>query len=269
MILPLIFAAAVAFSPVATGPLPHDLLNDAQHAIDSGRLEQANIIVGRAIGAHAAGPQLARVLAALAFAKGNYAEALARYQSLAGKFPNDSSVLEHAGMAALRLDELDCAKAFLIRATALRTASWRAWNARGVAADMSGDWVDADLAYRRAAHLAPDRAAPMANLGWSLVLRGSWREALPFLEKAAELDPHSARIVDDLQLAKDALADGLPERQPNETDSAWAERLNDAGVAAAILGNKPKATAAFTQALEASGTWYVRAANNLEAVKER
>jgi hypothetical protein len=45
--------------------------------------------------------------------------------------------------------------------------------------------------------------------------------------------------------------------------------LNDAGVAAAILGDKRRATAAFTQALDVSGTWYSRAANNLETLGSR
>jgi len=43
--------------------------------------------------------------------------------------------------------------------------------------------------------------------------------------------------------------------------------LNDAGVASAILGDRKKAVAAFTQALEASGSWYERAADNLDAAE--
>jgi len=55
----------------------------------------------------------------------------------------------------------------------------------------------------------------------------------------------------------------LPRRKPGEADSDWAARLNDAGVAAEALGDRKRAIAAFTQALEASGSWYERAANNL------
>jgi Flp pilus assembly protein TadD len=269
MIAPLLIAAAIVTSPSSAGPSAHDLLNDAQHAIDSGRIEQASIMIARAVAARASGPQLARTLADLAFAKRNYDEALVRYQSLVGKFPNDPHLLERAGVAALELGDADRAKPFLLRATELPNASWRAWNARGVADDIKTDWSDADQSYERAAQLAPKRMEPVANHGWSLVLRGQWQDALPVLQRAAALAPRSKRVADNLELAQEALASDLPQRLPSESDLAWAERLNDAGVAAAILGNRTKATAAFTQALEANGSWYERAANNLEAIKQR
>jgi hypothetical protein len=83
------------------------------------------------------------------------------------------------------------------------------------------------------------------------------------------LDPNSSRIANNLELARSAMAGDLPRRRAQETDEAWAERLNDAGIAAEILGDKPRAIAAFTQALEASGRWYERAANNLEAASRQ
>jgi hypothetical protein len=82
------------------------------------------------------------------------------------------------------------------------------------------------------------------------------------------MDPGSRRIADNLELAKEALAGELPTRRPGEADGDWARRLNDAGVAAAILGDRERAKAAFSQALEASDSWYARAANNLEAIKQ-
>jgi hypothetical protein len=45
--------------------------------------------------------------------------------------------------------------------------------------------------------------------------------------------------------------------------------LNDAGVAAEMLGQKKRAVAAFTQALDASPIWYDRASNNLKALGEQ
>ena len=102
-----------------------------------------------------------------------------------------------------------------------------------------------------------------------MLLRGDWKRAIGLFERATELNPKSTRIANNLELAKMALGAGLPARESGESESSWAARLNDAGVAAAILGDRNRATAAFTQALDVSGTWYARAANNLEALGGR
>ena len=104
------------------------------------------------------------------------------------------------------------------------------------------------------------------NQGWSLLLRGDWRRAETVFERAAALDPRSKRIASNLELARAALASDLPQRRAGESEHDWAARLNDAGVAAKVLGDRTRAIAAFTQALEVSGSWYTRAANNLEAL---
>jgi len=117
--------------------------------------------------------------------------------------------------------------------------------------------------------LAPDRAEVLNNQGWSLMLRGRWADALPLLERAAAIDPKSHRIADNLELAKAALSEDLPRRQSGESDADWAARLNDAGVLAAAGGDRKRAVAAFAQALEASNSWFARAANNLAIVEGR
>jgi tetratricopeptide (TPR) repeat protein len=158
------------------------------------------------------------------------------------------------------------AKALVDCATAPANASWRAWNARGVLADFNEDWKAADEAYSRAHQLAPNEAKIINNEGWSMLLRGDWAGAIPFFEQAVGIGGSSDRLVNNLELAKAALAADLPKRQAGESDRDWAVRLNDAGVAASLLGEKQRAVAAFTQALDANPTWYERASNNLKAM---
>ena len=83
------------------------------------------------------------------------------------------------------------------------------------------------------------------------------------LERAAALDPKSQRIADNLDLARTAVSEDLPQRRPGESDGDWAARLNDAGVMARIRGQQKLAIAAFAQAIEARSQWFERAANNL------
>jgi len=262
----LILAAVSAGDPPPPAVDVQTLLKDASQAVDAGRLEQARLMTERATAAGATGVSVDRLLADLAYASGQYAEALARYQVLLSAAPRDPSLLERSGISALKAGDLVNASRLLARASTGAGASWRVWNARGVIADMDRDWSSADDAYQHALGLAADRAEVVNNRGWSQLLRGNWLTALQNFERAAALDPTSNRIANNLELARTALAADLPKRREGESDDAWAYRLNDAGVAAEILGDKPRAIAAFSRALEASDLWYDRAANNLEAV---
>jgi Flp pilus assembly protein TadD len=260
----LIFAVSTASAPPLTSA-PDVVLQEASNAIDSGRLDQAQLMLGRAIAGGLEGPRVERVLADLAFASGNYSEALARYEKLITAHTADPVLLERAGIAAFKVGAVARAVPLILRATDAKGASWRAWNARGALADLNRHWAEADTAYAEALRLAPSEASVFNNHAWSQLLRGDWPGAVRDFERAAALDPRSTRIANNLEIARAALASDLPRRRHGESDDNWAERLNDAGVAAEILGDKPRAVAAFTQALEASDRWYARAANNLEA----
>lgn len=259
----LVAAALLVADPGGAG------LGDAVQALQAGRLNQARIILAAAVKGGAQGDEVDRLLADLAFRSGNYAEALDRYEKLAAAHPQETLTFERAGIAAVQVGDLRRAAAALTAATALPGATWRAWNALGAVSDLRRDWEAADMAYGRAEALAFERAEILNNRGWSLLLRGQWQGALPLLERANNLDPKSRRIADNLELARAAVADDLPRRAPGESDSGWAARLNDAGVAAAVAGDRKRAIAAFAQALTATSQWYARAANNLAVVEGR
>jgi tetratricopeptide (TPR) repeat protein len=270
MIFGLLAASSLAAATPAAAPAPPvtnaTILKDASRAIEAGRLQEAKLIIGRAVAAGISGIPIERLIADLAFASHKYAEALSAYKKLAGSPARRASDCENGAVAALELGSAEDAKPLVECAVEPRDASWRAWNARGVLADLTRDWAAADEAYARAHRLAPTEARIVNNQGWSMLLRGEWAAGIPFFEQAATLDGKSERTANNLELANAALAADLPQRRAGESDREWAARLNDAGVAAELLGEKRRAIAAFTRALEASPTWYGRASNNLEAV---
>jgi Flp pilus assembly protein TadD len=242
-------------------------LGEIEHAVQSNRLEQARQMLGAAIAAGESGPEVDRLLADLAFAKRNWAEAATRYSQLATASPNDGRSAERAAIAEIMLGRLSSAESLVDKAITSGNASWKAWNAKGVLLDFRGDWEGADKAFANASKMKPDEPDILNNRGWSLILRGKWEEAINPLEQALILDPKSSRIQNNLELARAALADHLPERRPGESDSDFAARLNDAGVAAEDRGQRARAVAAFSRALAVKDSWYVRAANNLEKVQ--
>jgi Flp pilus assembly protein TadD len=268
----LLLAAALAAATPPSTPAPPTAalaqlsLAEASHALAAGRLDQARAMIATAVAAGATGEQVDRLLADLAFIAGDNVRALAGYATLFAAHPDNALLAERAGISALKLGDTVRAIAYLDHATA-KASLWRAWNARGVAADRMNDWAAADAAYARAAAIAPDQGQIANNRGWSLILRGQWDEALEALEQAAALDPKSPRIANNLELAREALKDGLPKRAPGENDQSWSARLNDAGVAAAARGERGRAIAAFAQAIETRTAWFGRAAENLAAIQ--
>ena len=266
----LLLAGAVAAAPPATrAPAPSattERLAEAEHAIDVGRLDQARAMIAAAVAQGVKGEALDLLLADLAYAENNSAEALERYKLLLARHPADARFAERALISAIKTGNVTLAKSLAEQATASPSASWRAWNARGVAADLRGDFETSDASYQRALALAPDRAEVLNNMGWSKLLRGDWNGAIGPLEQAAELMPKNERAANNLELARAALASDLPQRRPGESDEDWAARLNDAGMAAELRGDRAKAVAAFSQAIQARTSWYDRAANNLRAI---
>jgi hypothetical protein len=63
---------------------------------------------------------------------------------------------------------------------------------------------------------------------------------LDALERASALNSKSQRIVDNLELARTAVNEDLPQKRLGESDTEWAARLNDAGVIAKVQGNTRK-----------------------------
>ena len=223
-------------------------------------------MLGTAVAAGAKGEPVDRLLADLALARGEYEAALSLYKGLIANHPDEALLLERGGISALQLGRIGEATALLDRATRAPGASWRAWNARGAAADDQGRWDEADAAYSQAAKLDPGRAEIANNQGWSLMLRGEWADALASFERAASINPKLPRLANNLELARAAVAADLPPRMQGESDEAYAIRLNDAGVVAAASGQKQRAEAAFAQAIELRSRWYARAASNLAAL---
>lgn len=271
MIHALLLIAAQAAQPSAPPPEPvsesERLLAEAGHALRQGRLTQARTMTAMAVGKGADPKAVDRLNADIAFVKREDTRALALYRGLLAVSPDDPALLERGGISALRIGKMDEAEAMLARASALVPDRWPVLNALGVIADRRGDFARAEAYYQRALALAPDEPKLLNNHGWSLILQGRWEEALMPLSRAVGLDPEDKLAAANLDLARMALAAELPGRRQGESEEAYAARLNDAGVAAAARGERTRAIAAFTRAIEESNQWYERAARNLASLE--
>src|SRR5689334_16062873 len=132
----MIFALLAAAALAAAEPSVDQSLTEASIALEAGRVEQARLMIGAAVKGGAQGSSIDRLLADLAFATADYKGALPRYQLLLASGIADARMYERAGIAALKLRDFDQGTRLLDKATGFPNASWRAWDARGVAADL-------------------------------------------------------------------------------------------------------------------------------------
>jgi tetratricopeptide (TPR) repeat protein len=83
----------------------------------------------------------------------------------------------------------------LRKALSARPGDWRGWTALG-------KWLpsgkEKEEAYRKAAALNPENAVTQNNLAWELVTSARAKEALPFANRALDLAPWDAAIMDTL-----------------------------------------------------------------------
>ncbi len=236
-------------------------------AIAQGRLHQAELMVASHRVAGAADSRLDALEADLLLAQHKHEAALAIYLKLAAAAPEEAHFWTGAGIASLQLRRLDDAMAQLRRAAALPGADWKTWNALGVLSDHRRAWQASEEAYGRALALAPASPVALNNRGYSLLLQKRFGEALDLLRRAAALEPENQRIALNLKLAAAMSGDYSLRRGPRESAQAWARRLNNAGYAAWLAGDRAAARSLLARAIEASEIHYSRAAENLKLVE--
>ena len=244
-------------------------IEEAEHALSAGRTEQASQMVRQMAASGVTGDRIDQLRASVAAANGQDLVALSLFSALAAKNPTNAFFADGAARSAYRLGRIEDARKWSALAVAQPNASWRAWNLCGIIADRSGDFSKADECYGRASAFGPRRAEVLNNQGWSLLLRGQWRDAAEQLRLALAMDPASRIARANLELAEAASAQDLPARRENESLDAYAARLNDIGVIAEAAGDRKRAIAAFSQAVSIHPRWSEKAANNLARAESR
>lgn len=208
---------------------------------------------------------------ALALAEGRNDFAYAVLAELHREAPSDCRVGAGAGTAAARLGNAHAAIGLLEDATRQCPGSWESWNALGIAHDLERDWASSGRAYAKALALDPGNARILNNYGYSLFLQHQYEAAVDLFHKAADIDPHNLRIANNLDIALASLGSELAPAGANIDPDRLAERLNNAGYAAYLAGDKRAARAYLSRSIMMRPTYFEKAASNLalaEGMKE-
>lgn len=198
---------------------------------------------------------------------GQLAESLAGFESLMDVPWMRARALQGRGVILSILGQNRMGQDLLMQAVADDPGLWRAWNAIGRNHDMEGEWDKALVNYDRA--LAVNAGAPSIynNRGVAQLMQGRYEAAAKSFRQALMLDADSAVAQMNLRLAiawqgryREALSGLKADRLP--------EALNNVGFIAMRRGDYDVAETYFRQAMAKSPSFYEKAAENLEYLKQ-
>ena len=150
--------------------------------------------------------------------KGAYRHAEPLLDTLNSIHPDRQDILFNYGMMLSDQGKLEKALKLLSRLTTLDEGNANAWNALGIAYLRNRQPDDAKNALQRSYELDPDNGYTLRNLG-GLLANGNPSEALPLLEKAAEMLP------DDQQAQYGYALCLLENDQPQKADAVFIKAI--------------------------------------------
>lgn len=246
-----------------------DRMRDAGTAMREGRMDDAARRYREILDVE---PDHADALLGLATAESamqRWGQAEPLYSRLIKRDERHVDALEGRGLCLIRLRNPAAAKADLERTVAIDPTRWRAWQGLGLLADLGRDGAAAEKAYRKALDIMPAHPGLLNNLGYSLILSRRYDEAERVLREGVRYAPADSRVQGNLAMAVawQGRYDEALKLLPSEGDNEVASAYNDIGYIAMQRNDLPSAIRMFEKALEASPTYHVRAAENLERAR--
>ena len=186
-----------------------------------------------------------RYLAEIYRLRGMSDKALAHYQLLLQREPNDVEALFHAGYISFKLDQIDPAREYFRKLIAVDpkhaggAANLAALEARYNEKHVGLNEKTPGITLREVVQANPSSVEAHVNLGAQLLTEGVYPEALTILERAVSLQPNSAAAQYNLGLAQ------LKEKKYEEAIASnkkalalkaeWPDAYNNLGLAMQVL----------------------------------
>ena len=212
----------------------------------------------RSVDVSASHSETFRYVAEIYRLRGTPDKALAQYQSLLQREPNDVEALFQAGYISFKLNQLDQAKEYFRKLIAVDpkhaggAANFAALEARYNEKRVGLNEKTPGITLREVVQANPDSVEAHVNLGAQLITEGLSSEALTILERAVSLRPNSAAVQYDLGLAQlnekkyeEAITSN---KKALELQPEWADAYNNLGLAYAGLNRWKEAVTAYREA---------------------
>ena len=198
---------------------------------------------------------------------GKLGEALAGFESAMEAVEYRPAALQGRGITLSLIGQRELGQTLLLQAVAEDPSLWRAWNAIGRNHDMADNPDFALEAYDRALRANSRAGAIHNNRGLALLALRRYAEAESAFRKALLIEPESGTAQMNLRLTvawQGRYNEALVGLKPGHLPLA----LNNVGFVAMQKGDLDVAKSCFVKAMEASPSYYARAARNLEYLEE-
>jgi Flp pilus assembly protein TadD len=250
----------------ATRQSVEPLLANIDQALEENRLVDAGRLLDTAYANEVADKRLLLRSGELHLARGRYEEAVRTFSDAEAAPGGKALALQGRGIALAQLGRSDEAATVLKSAVTADPTLWRAWDALAVEKDRRHDWLGAEAAYAEALKAPGAKAYVLNNRGYSRLLQGRYEQASADFVKALESDPALAQARTNLRLSLALRGDYRRATAVSGAEDR-ATILNNAGFAAVLRGDLADAEDLFQQAIDARGSSYGRAIENLKMVK--
>jgi Flp pilus assembly protein TadD len=181
-------------------------------------------------------------------ARGDWARAFALLEDLHRERPEDVDVLTLRGIVYRERGLFADAETDLKAALKINPDAAEAHAALGILYDVQTR-PEAEAEHRKAVKLAPQNAAFLNNLGFSLYLRQHFKEAIKVYESAARLAPSSRRVRTNLGFACAAVGDLRRAAREFQMGGTEAEAKNNLGFAYERRGDMANAYDLYVEAV--------------------
>jgi Flp pilus assembly protein TadD len=181
---------------------------------------------------------------------------------------DNTQALTGVGLILMERRELATAKNVLTRSLEIDGAQWKVHNALGIIEDLEEHHQVAVDHYLAALELRPESPLVMNNLGYSYYLADNWPAAREMYKKAIAVDNGYKRAWQNLGLLH------LREGSYRSALDAFSHTMespqayNDLGYLSMLEGNYALSEQLLEQAIDRSPSYYQRAHENRERVKE-
>ena len=206
-------------------------------------------------------------LARIHSAQGNIDPTILAYQLILEQEPNNIEAMEGAGLALLKINRANQAKAMLEKANEL--APDRPLTLMGLAVyyDLISDFDRANELYQKAAKIAPKSVKILNNYAYSRYLAGDLEESENIYKKLLRQAPNHTQGLLNYGLLQARTGEMVEALQTLKKVLTEYEAYNELGYIYMMQQDYGKARRLFELAISSSPTYFERASKNLEQLK--